>query len=643
MSVEQLLEKLDGCNRVEETVYDLSFELSLGDVDEEDFKDFLATATQVTELTGGYRISQLDEELIGFNGGRLEEQYGEGNEIDLDDLDLDSECSSLLDEFSYYNSSGDIETAAEKLYDLSDSLDGQGTIRGNLSKDAIKEEVNRILDQPLQDKFTIEFWYSEDSLNAWLSDQSLEDLIERIFQYDHPPLIVFWRGSYDIRSGSIVVQWSSLSELSIQESEDSEEYYREKMRLVRRAGTWHDSLPYLHPDHIRPLQEQLESPVWAHLLIYAVLGSFSDTIERAEEGLQFRIAGEHELVIDTPIEELYDSWGDEGLESVYELYEDFSEFEGEGVFRSIWGRAIAENISDGFNQLPQSSDEIREAQDDLEVEAIRENFDDLGDVIEDTQTLLAELNSRLSSSATQTARQIQGLGFTLVGAILANLFLVLRWSNVDLLPPFSLVVTMVIIVVYLPLIQGRIDDLDAVITEANRDYKLYESSIRRFSEALFPFDKLSERKSQYLGLARKQRDRAQQRISVVFTALIIIWGVLAYVSVSLFPTPSYRVAPTILSIPILIMLSQTTSQNSEENDHSPKGEQAAEGTNHKDTVVEKWQRFRALCSHTEHTYFNRNLAYLLLIFIVVVLVLDVVSGTIFPPAEQIFVVENTTA
>jgi hypothetical protein len=202
---------------------------------------------------------------------------------------------------------------------------------------------------------------------------------------------------------------------------------------------------------------------------------------------------------------------------------------------------------------------------------------------------------------------------------------------------------MVIIVVYLPLIQGRIDDLDAVITEANRDYKLYESSIRRFSEALFPFDKLSERKSQYLELARKQRDRAQQRISVVFTALIIIWGVLAYVSVSLFPTPSYRVAPTILSIPILIMLSQTTSQNSEENDHSPKGEQAAEGTNHKDTVVEKWQRFRALCSHTEHTYFNRNLAYLLLIFIVVVLVLDVVSGTIFPPAEQIFVVENTTA
>jgi hypothetical protein len=358
------------------------------------------------------------------------------------------------------------------------------------------------------------------------------------------------------------------------------------------------------------------------------------------EGLQFRIAGEHELVVDTPIEELYDSWGEGGLESIYELYEDFSEFEGEGVFRSIWGRAIAENISDDFNQLPQSSEEIREAQDDLEIEAIRANFDDLGDVIEDTQTLLAELNSRLSSSATQTARQIQGLGFTLVGAILANLFLVLRWSNVDLLPPFSLVVTMVIIVVYLPLIQGRIDDLDAVITEADRDYKLYESSIRRFSEALFPFDQLSERKSQYLKLARKQRDRAQHRISLVFAALTIIWGVLAYVSASLFPTPSYRVAPTMLSIPILVMLSQAPNQPPEDD---PDEKQTTEETNYVDSVARKWQRFRALCSHTEHTYFNRKLAYLLLIFIVVVLILDVVSGTIFPPAEQIFVVENTSA
>jgi len=361
MSVEQLLEKLDRCNQIDETAHDISFELRLEDIEEENFIDFLITATQVTALTGGYRIPQLDDEFIAINGGRLEEQYGEGNEIDLDDVDIDTECRSLLDDFSYYNTSGDIETAAEKLYDLSDILDGQVTVRGNLSKDAIKEEINQILHQPLQGTFTIEFWYSEDSLNTWLSDQSLEDLVERIFQYDHPPLIVFWGGSHDIRSGSIVLQWSDLSELSIQECEDSEEYYREKMRLVRRAGTWHDSLPYLHPDHIRPLQEELESPAWAHLLIYATLGSFSDTIERAEGGLQFRIAGEHELVVDTPIEELYESWGDEGLESVYELYEDFSEFEGEGVFRSIWGRAIAENISDSFNQLPQSSDEIRKA------------------------------------------------------------------------------------------------------------------------------------------------------------------------------------------------------------------------------------------------------------------------------------------
>jgi hypothetical protein len=95
-----------------------------------------------------------------------------------------------------------------------------------------------------------------------------------------------------------------------------------------------------------------------------------------------------------------------------------------------------------------------------------------------------------------------------------------------------------------------------------------------------------------------------------------------------------------LSIPILVMLSQAPNQPPEDD---PDEKQTAEETNYVDSVARKWQRFRALCSHTEHTYFNRNLAYLLLIFIVVVLILDVVSGTIFPPAEQIFVVENTSA
>jgi hypothetical protein len=90
------------------------------------------------------------------------------------------------------------------------------------------------------------------------------------------------------------------------------------------------------------------------------------------------------------------------------------------------------------------------------------------------------------------------------------------------------------------------------------------------------------------------------------------------------------------------MLSQTPDQPSEENENIPE-EQTAEEPNNEDSVVKKWQRFRALCSHTEHTYFNRDLAYLLLVFIVVLLVLDVVSGTIFPPAEQIFVVKNATS
>jgi len=43
---------------------------------------------------------------------------------------------------------------------------------------------------------------------------------------------------------------------------------------------------------------------------------------------------------------------------------------------------------------------------------------------EDTQTLMAGLTERLSSAANETSQDIQRLTFTLLGAIVANIFLV---------------------------------------------------------------------------------------------------------------------------------------------------------------------------------------------------------------------------
>jgi len=88
--------------------------------------------------------------------------------------------------------------------------------------------------------------------------------------------------------------------------------------------------------------------------------------------------------------------------------------------------------------LPEVVEDIKSSYQDLQVSAVEENFEALSDVLEDTQTLMAGLTERLSSAANETSQDIQRLTFTLLGAIVANIFLVLRWSDRDPVPPFSI-------------------------------------------------------------------------------------------------------------------------------------------------------------------------------------------------------------
>jgi len=106
--------------------------------------------------------------------------------------------------------------------------------------------------------------------------------------------------------------------------------------------------------------------------------------------------------------------------------------------------------------LPEVVEDIKSSYQDLQVSAVEENFEALSDVLEDTQTLMAGLTERLSSAANETSQDIQRLTFTLLGAIVANIFLVLRWSDRDLVPPFSIFVLIVIVGFYLPSFKGEL-------------------------------------------------------------------------------------------------------------------------------------------------------------------------------------------
>jgi len=123
----------------------------------------------------------------------------------------------------------------------------------------------------------------------------------------------------------------------------------------------------------------------------------------------------------------------------------------------------------------------------------------------------------------------------LLGAVFANLFLVVRWSNVDMVLPFSIFVISGILLFYFPTIQTRIDELDDLIDESNDDFKVYSETIQDFSGHLFDFSRFDDRRGSYVEYAKDRRDWAIEKLQLAFLLLISVWGGLAVVSIIGYP------------------------------------------------------------------------------------------------------------
>ena len=555
---------------------------------DEEFGRFYSLVADDDAFNGEFVLSDVDG-FISFSGGRFDQQC---EDDDVAELDLSFNWRPTLSEFRFYEGDDDAE-ASSRLYEFAQNLtDRSLTVSMLVDKENVEQAIREDLPEVASDQFEIHFWRSESDLNGWLDSQSLTDVISHFFEYDRPPLLVLWSENHSRADPCIVASGDSLGNLSLQNLDDASESYKTYMRRCRGV-TWHDSLPYLHPKHVRGLQQTLSSPVWSRALAYATLAMFSSSVEQSDGKIVFTVSEDDGVRVEEGVERLHDEWGRDGVDAVWDLYNRFSDDEDVTAFKDIWQRAIAENCGDGFTDLPNRVEDVRKSCETLEQTAIKANFDDLSNVIEDTQSLLANLNARLSDAATETSKQMQTLGFTLVATIVANLFLVLRWSNAELLLPFSIFVVTVLVSVHLPLVQARISDLESVIDEAEKDYQLYESTIKRFGEKLFPFEKLRERKNAYTGLARKQRRRSQQRLNTVFLALLVVWGGLALVSAVLFPLVSFRFLPVILSLIILLAISQDASSYEEDDGET----ESIEGT---------LRTLHRNCSHASHKYFDER-------------------------------------
>jgi uncharacterized membrane protein (DUF106 family) len=453
--------------------------------------------------------------------------HSEGFE-ELDELDLITDHDRAEEGFNRYRDSN-IEEAAEFVHTLVDDLhtdDGHRIVlTGIIDKSAIETELVSTFPNVLQNEIDVFLWPDPSALGQWVEEQSISEVVGAFFAFEKLPVFVFESDISTVLDVSIVTALEDIDELEGKDVADSRDQYQEAMQRARKGTVWHDNLSPVPPAAVIPIRDVI--PGVRPVVVYSIFGVFSSTVESTNGSIKFTVTSEPTTyakeVNPHEVSREYESTEITGLVAAYEIY---AEHDDKAAFRDFWRLAIT-NTCDDLLDLPNQVKEVRDYYEDLQVDAIEENFDDLGDAVQQIHSFMTGLTSRVSDAATQLSRQIQTLLFTLIGTIVANLFLVLRWNNVTYVPPFSLFIVAILIGFYLPLIQDRIKDLSELRREVEKDYEMYEAEIRRFSEQIFDFEELEERKDSYIGMSKKKERWAQIRLDLIFRLLMVTWVGLA--------------------------------------------------------------------------------------------------------------------
>lgn len=515
----------------DEAISNLSVNTEASSLSEDTFKNLFEAWDSFPAYFSGFRLIADDQRLLELSGRELNVN-DEGLEA-LADRDLEPAVDVDFHRRGFDRYYPDeIRNAAGLLYEFASELTDASTtvtIEIGLQKGRIASEL-------LGDEFIFDFdlnpllWWTPSDLFEWIGSRSPHEVAAELFEYESFPVFLFLQDAPD--EVFPVPMWtaSSVDTLPKGELEEAADQYFDSMSASRKFTHWRGDLSPIHPSIVEGLWETCDSEQVSPLYAYSLLGVLSAAVDRDGQMMQFQFSSEPEFNPRIDLSEQCAEWGKSGICAIRDLHQSFEAEEKKDAFRDLWQLAITEHCRGterGIEMLPEVIEDVKSSYQDLQVSAVEENFEALSDVLEDTQTLMAGLTERLSSAANETSQDIQRLTFTLLGAIVANIFLVLRWSDRDLVPPFSIFVLIVIVGFYLPLIQGRIEDLDDTITEVKNDYDFYEKHIRRFNKDLFRFGDLEDRKSAYVGLAETQRQRAQTQLRRVFYALLTVWCGLA--------------------------------------------------------------------------------------------------------------------
>jgi hypothetical protein len=582
----------------EPSLSNVAIDFDILDVPVDEFSEFVEAVDKNTNVFSSL-VFNINDTYTAFSlrGG----QIIPGAIEEINDSGIEADIIDCEEGFVYYRDEvDDIGTAAEQIYEFAEELSELDGLEIEseviLDKNELAESVvYRDLSESLRSGYNPTLWLDSDRFDCWLASTNILETISSIYGGEGAPIFLFGSDVEQVVDSIVLSSINEFNQLTVNALEDCKGRYVDLHQDARKITQWRDTLIPVHPKQVFPLYDGDAVNEAGPLLVFAILGIFSKEVEKINSNIQYTytLNPSYKPVVD--LNELFVGFQSEELDNLIGLYREFEPNENDSAFRDLWQRAITTECGgESVTTIPSNAGDIRNRFEEFRATAVSENFDDLSEVLDDTQSLMADITSRLSDAANDVSRQIQGLTFTLLGAIVANVFLVLRWGSKDLVPPFSIFILIIIVGFYIPLVQGRIENLDDTLKEINNDFGFYQSQIRRFNPHLFG-PELENRMEAHEKLAKNQRNRAQKQLKLVFYVSLTAWVGLALWTGVAYQPGLLRTGSLAISIVVLGLISGLLP-----GDHG-------EGLN-----------------HTEYDYFNRSLVLSVAFLVGISLIIQIV-------------------
>jgi hypothetical protein len=555
----------EGIVSISEDYNTISFDLRGDELDEISFEKLLKQVYRNNSLLGGrsfvstnnygnlFRITSMGVDNIN------QESFGEiENETEISPYDLTTALSR-----SEQETEAIIEYVPQQIEPLLHSEEISIKIKIVLSKKEIINHLFRGNERFENSDVKLFFWYDLSELQQLLFDDHLEEYGSQFFPEYSQPTFVYYEGQIndskhepvENESNPLIPFVKASRAQDITFSQVAIKKYQNKLSNVSEVTEFRTNF-ILSPDLF--LESEYHQTIFQIPLVYSLLAVFADQVSKSNSTYRFEILrGDEKASIDIELTRSGESFDEEDIQKLVSLYEKIKEYLPNSTFMGLWRRSIARSCDEeDIETLPLNIESALDEFDFLQREIVDSKFDELSTAVRDTRSLMTDVTGRVSNTAAEVSQEIQRLFAALIGAGLADVYIVMiRGDSPRLIVSFTGLLLFGFVGLYLPLVDQRMWRLDDLQREAGKDYETYQNILNKYSKGTLGIHDLHDRKEKYMNQAAEELYSGIIKIWVAHTILSTLVLVVTWYIFAQFPV--FSIPGMIGIVLVLTMGSQT--------------------------------------------------------------------------------------